>query len=122
MNYYKMPDKREYKKQGQKEREEKQDKTDLRKMFKYTAKKMLWLINYSLSFSKKDSGKEIGIKLLGCFVILQCISVSFFIVSSLLELVATKPLLFFGTLVFTVLFLFKKEIRGLIREEITINK
>ena len=100
------------------EQNEKQDQISLKKMFRYTLKKALWLINYSLSFSKKDSNKEIGIKVLGCFVILNCISLSFFIASTLLELILTKPLLLFGALAFTVLFLFKKEIRGLIREEL----
>ena len=100
------------------EQSEKEYKKSLNKMLRYTAKKFLWLITYSLSFSKRDSSKEILIKLLGCFVILNCISLSFFIVSSLLELVLTNPLLLLGTLAFTILFLFKTEIRGLIREEL----
>ncbi|MDE0092361.1 MAG: hypothetical protein OXN83_03635 [Oligoflexia bacterium] len=100
------------------EREEKQAQVSLKKMMRYTAKKFLWLVNYSISFSKKDSKKEILIKVLGCFVILNCICLSFFIVSSLLELMLTKPLLLFGSLAFTILFLFKSEIRGMIQEEL----
>ena len=111
MSYYRILDRIEYKKNGQKESQEKQDKTDLKKMFKYTAKKILWLINYSLSFSKKDSGKEIGIKLLGCLVILQCISLSFFIVSGVLSLILMNPFLTIGILILAFLFMFKKEIK-----------
>ena len=129
MSFFKIMEKKEDKrkiklKKEQRERKEKieqenkQDKKSLKKIFRYTARKALWLINYSLSFSKKDSNKEIGIKVLGCFVILNCISLSFFIVSSLLELILTNPLLLFGALAFTVLFLFKNEMRGLIREEL----
>ena len=101
----------------EREQAEKKDKTSLKKMMRYTAKKFLWLVNYSLSFSKKDSSKETFIKILGCFVILNCISLSFFMVSSFLELVLTNPLLLFGSLAFTVLFIFKTEIRAMIREE-----
>ena len=129
MSFFKVLEKREEKRKTRElkkkierkernEKEEKQNKQSVKKMLRYTAKKSLWLINYALSFSKKDTNKEILIKLLACFVILQCISLSFFIFVSLLELILTKPLLLFGALVFTILFLFKSEIRGLIREEL----
>ena len=105
MSYYKVAS----------QREEKTEKTDIKKMITYTVKKVLWLINYSLSFSKKDSGKEIGIKLLGCFVILQCISLSFFIVSNLLSLILMNPVLTLGVLILAVLFMFKKEIKSFLK-------
>ena len=105
----------------------KTEKPDIRKMFRYTAKKALWLLNYSLSFSKRDTGKEIGIKVLGCFVILQSISFLFFVSFSLLEIILINPFLTLGLFILTGVFVFKKEIKELfhskklktkIREEI----
>ena len=88
----------------------KEDKTDIKKMTKYTVKKILWLINYSLSFSKKDTGKEIGIKLLGCFVILQSISISFLVISSFLQVILIHPILTLGIFLLISGLVFKKEI------------
>ena len=90
---------------------QKKNKSNMKKMLIYTAKKILWLINYSLSFSKKDSGKEIGIKILGCFVILQSVSLLFFIILSLLEIIFLNPLSTLGFFALTVVFFFKKEIK-----------
>ena len=95
------------------EQDEKQDQISLKKMFRYMLKKALWLISYSLSFSKKDSGKETFIKFLGCLVILNCISLSVVIISSLLGLILMHPILFTGVLILA-LFIFKKEIKALI--------
>ncbi len=89
----------------------KKDRLDIRKMLKYTAKKILWLINYSLSFSKKDKGKEIGIKILGCIVIIQSIYLLFFIFSSLIEIIFTYHFLTLGFLILIAVFIFKKEIK-----------
>ena len=116
-------DKKECKRQEQ----TKTEKPDIRKMFRYTAKKVLWLLNYSLSFSKRDTGKEIGIKVLGCFLILQSISVLFFVSFSLLEIILINPFFTLGLFILTGVFVFKKEIKELfhskklktkIREEI----
>ena len=93
------------------EKEMKEDKKSLEKMFRYTLKKALWLINYSLSFSKKDSSKEIGIKLVACFVILQVISLTFFMISTLFQVILLNPVFSFGLLVLTAIFILKKEIR-----------
>ena len=35
------------------EKSQKKDKPDMKKMLRYTTKKILWLVNYSLSFFKK---------------------------------------------------------------------
>ena len=93
---------------------QKEEKPDIKKMLRYTVKKVLWLVNYALSFSKKDSGKEIGIKLLACFVILQSISLSFFMLSSLLNIILMNPILTVGFLIFLSVFFFKKEIKSFI--------
>lgn len=90
---------------------QKKEKPHIKTMLIYTIKKILWLINYSLSFSKKDTGKEIGIKILGCFVILQSVSLLFFIILSLLKIVFLNPLSTLGFFVLTGVFFFKKEIK-----------
>ena len=92
---------------------QKKEKPGIKKMLIYTAKKILWLTNYSLSFSKKDAGKEIGIKILGCFVILQSISLLFFIILNLLEIILLNPLSTLGFFVLAGVFFFKKEIKSL---------
>ena len=91
------------------EKSQKKDKPDIKKMLRYTAKKILWLVNYSLSFSKKDTRKEIGIKILGCIVILHSISLLFFIISKLLEIFFLSPLFVIGFLILTGAFFFKKK-------------
>ena len=88
----------------------KQDKPDIKKMWKYTAKKILWLTNYSLSFSEKDTGKQITIKILGCLVLLHSISLIFFITSSLLEIILLNPFFTLGLFLLILFILFKKEI------------
>ena len=92
-------------------------KPDIRKMLKYTAKKILWLVNYSLSFSKKDEGKEIGIKILGCLVILQSLSLLFFIIFRLLEIILINPFLILGFFILTGIFIFKKEIKNFLNSK-----
>ena len=89
---------------------QKTEKENIKPMLVYTAKKILWLVNYSLSFSKKDNGKEIGIKLLGCLIILQSISLFFIIVSTLLETILINPILTFGVIILGVVLVFKKEV------------
>ena len=106
MSYYKI-------------RSQKEENLDIKKSLKYTAKKIFWLVNYSLSFSKKDNGKEIGIKLLGCFVILQSVFLVFFMVSSLLGIVLMNPILTIGLLILTALFFLKKEIKSFIKSKET---
>ena len=88
----------------------KTEKPDIRKMMKYTAKKILWVTNYSLSFSKKDTKKEILIKLLGCAVLLQCLSLIFSFSLNTFEIFLASPFSAFGLLFLIGVFIFKKEI------------
>ena len=87
------------------------ENSTIKKTMRYTVRKILWLVNYSLSFSKEDTGKEIGIKILGCIVILQSVSLLFVIVSSVLGIIFTNPLFTIGLLILIGAFLFKKEIK-----------
>ncbi len=89
---------------------QKNNKTNIKKMLNYTVKKVLWLINYSLSFSEKDTSKQISIKLLGCFVVLNCISIILFTLFSFLEIILSNPLFSLGLLIIIGVFNFKKEI------------
>ena len=88
----------------------KAEKPDIRKMIKYTAKKVLWVINYSLSFSKKDTNKEILIKLLGCALILQSIALILYFVLKATQIVSFNPFFSFCFLILTGAFVFKKEL------------
>ena len=85
-------------------------KPDIRKMMEYTAKKVLWMTSYSLSFSKKDTGKEILIKLLGCAVILQSLSLIIFFSLNAVQIFLINPISVFGLLFLALVALFKKEI------------
>jgi len=69
-----MSERRKKRREYEQEEQVKKEKPDIRKMLKYTAKKVLWLVNYSLSFSRKDTSKEILIKLFGSVVLLQSLS------------------------------------------------
>ena len=93
----------------------KEDKPAIKQMIKYTIKKFLWLVNYSLSFSSKDSGKEIGIKILGCFVILHSLSILFFIITSILETILLNPLFTLGLFLLIVIFFLKKEVKQFLK-------
>ena len=89
------------------------DKPNIRKMMKYTVKKILWVTNYSLSFSKKDLRKEILIKFLGCAVILQTLSLIVSFSLNPVEIFLVNPFATFGLLFLTLVFIFKKEINSL---------
>ena len=89
------------------------NKPDIRKMVKYTAKKILWLTNYSLSFSRKDERKEIFIKLLGCVVILQSLSLIFSFSLNTMEIFLINPFATLSLLFLLLVFIFKKEINSL---------
>ena len=99
-----------YESRGQGQGQVKTEKPDIRKMMKYTAKKVLWMTSYSLSFSKKDTGKEILIKLLGCAVILQSLSLIVFFSISAVQIFLVNPTSVFGLLFLALVALFKKEI------------
>ena len=88
----------------------KTEKPDLRKMTRYTVKKILWMTNYSLSFSKKDEAKEILIKLLGCTVILQSIFLVLSFVLKGARILSFNPFFSFGFLILFGMFVFKKEL------------
>ena len=89
------------------------DKPNIRKMMKYTAKKILWITNYSLSFSRKDERKEILIKLLGCVVILQSLSLIFSFSLNTMEIFLINPFATLSLLFLILVFIFKKEINSL---------
>ena len=94
---------------------QKEDKPAIKQMIKYTIKKLLWLVNYSLSFSSKDSGKEIGIKILGCLVILHSLSILFFIITSILEIILLNSLFTLGLFLLILIFFFKKEVKQFLK-------
>ena len=96
--------------------EQRRDKSDINKMLKYTAKKVLWLINYSLSFSEKNTGRQIGIKILACLVLLHCFSMLFFVIFSLLEIILLTPFFALGLFVLIGVFIFKKEVIQFLRK------
>jgi len=87
-------------------------KPNIRKMMKYTAKKILWVTNYSLSFSRKDSGKEILIKLLGCAVLLQCLSLIVSFSLNAVQIFLINPFATFSLLFLFLVFIFKKELNS----------
>lgn len=100
-------------KRYEKDKQIKTEKPDIKKMMRYTAKKILWITNYSLSFSRKDGRKEILIKLLGCAVLLQCLSliISFFL--NMTQIFLINPFATFNLLFLILVFIFKKEINSL---------
>ena len=99
-----------YESNRQTDKTSKTEKPDIRKMMKYTAKKILWVTNYSLSFSKKDETKEIFIKLLGCVIILQCLSLIISFSLNTAQIFLSSPFSACGFLFLTGIFIFKKEI------------
>ena len=103
-------------------RQVKPEKPDIRKMMKYTAKKIIWVTNYSLSFSKKDSRKEILIKLLGCIVILQSVSLILSFVLKAIRTVSFNPFFSFCFLILTGAFVFKKEFKSFCKSEKSESK
>lgn len=99
-------------KRYEKDKQIKTEKPDIRKMMKYTVKKILWVTNYSLSFSRKDNGKEIFIKLLGCVVLLQCLSLIVSFSLNMTQIFLINPFATFGLLFLILVFIFKKEINS----------
>lgn len=100
-------------KRYEKDKQIKTEKPNIRKMMKYTAKKILWVTNYSLSFSRKDSKKEILIKLLGCAVLLQCLSLTVSFSLNTVQIFLINPFATLGLLFLFLVFIFKKEINSL---------
>ena len=94
----------------------KTEKSDIRKMMKYTAKKILWVTNYSLSFSVRNTRKEILIKLLGCAVILQSLSLIVSFSLNTTRIFLANPVSAFALLFLTLAALFKKEIISLFKK------
>lgn len=100
----------------------KTEKPNIRKMMKYTVKKILWITNYSLSFSRKDERKEILIKLLGCIVILQSVSLILSFILKVTRIVSINPFFSSGLLMLTGTFLFKKELSSFLKLNKSKNK
>ena len=100
----------------------KSEKPDIRKMIKYTAKKILWVTNYSLSFSRKDEAKEILIKLLGCLVILQFVSLVLSFILKGAKIVSFNPFFSFGFLILFGMLIFKKEVISFFKMDKSENK
>ena len=90
-----------------------EEKPNIRKMLKYTAKKILWVTCYSLSFSKKDTGKEILIKLLGCMVLLKGLFLMLSFALNAVRLVLENTLSSIGFLILTGAFIFKREMKSM---------
>ena len=93
----------------------KTEKPDLKKMMRYTVKKILWVTNYSLSFSRKDETKELLIKLLGCVIILQSISVGLSFILKATQIASLNPLFSFSFLILFGTLVFKKELNSLFK-------
>ena len=93
----------------------KTEKPDIKKMMKYTVKKILWVTNYSLSFSKKDETKEILIKLMGCVVILQGVSLILSFILKGVKILFLNPVFSSCLLVLAGTFVFKKEIGSFLK-------
>ncbi|MCY4512567.1 MAG: hypothetical protein OXB86_02635 [Bdellovibrionales bacterium] len=100
----------------------KTEKPDIRKMMKYTIKKILWVTNYSLSFSRKDEKKEILIKLLGCVVILQSVSLILSFVLKVTRIVSINPFFSSGLLMLAGVILFKKELSSFLKSSKSKSK